>query len=402
MIALVDGNNFFVSCERVFAPSLRHWPVAVLSSNDGCVVARSDDIKPLIPMGVPVFKVRTALAQRGVVLKSSNFALYSDMSRRMMATLKHFSPEIEVYSIDEAFLQWPGGTNPYDLRQTVLRDTGIPVSVGVGRTRVLAKAATELAKNQSSVMDWSRTDEKDIDTWLHELPIENVWGVAGRLGQQLRLHRIRTAYDLKHIPNSILESSNITLQRLVGELRGQPYHDTTTTQSKSMISTRSFGKSVSSKSSLSESLSSHAAHIGAKLRRKGLVAGRIEAFISTGKKGAVYSDWCRVPVATDDTRELIRIVRYMLSRIYHPNMYYKKAGVMAYELTPVQQLMFDSEETDFQCADTINRTVDGVNDKWGAYTIRFAAEGINQTWHSRHDLRSQRYTTEWSELKHVK
>ncbi len=402
MIALVDCNNFFVSVERVFDPSLRHKPVAVLSSNDGCIIARSNDIKPLIPMGVPVFKVRSILQQHGVVLKSSNFALYSDMSRRVMAVLKRFSPSVDVYSIDEAFLEFPRSMDPRELRMAVMRDVGIPVSIGVAATRTLAKAAATLAKHREGVLDFTGMGEAEINAHLSVLAIQDVWGIGRRLGDQFRFYRIRTAYDLKKISASLLDSCNTTVQKMVGELRGQPTPHEPVTHSKSMVSTRSFGKVVSNKSEIAESLSSHAAHIGIKLRREGLKTGLLGVFISTGKKGAIFSSRYQLPVATDDTRTLISIVHRLLPHVYTSRLHYKKSGVMAYQLTPVQQLALESEELELKHAEDINTVVDTVNKKWGTHSLHFAAEGVYQYWASKHELRSPRYTTEWSELRHVK
>lgn len=401
MIALVDCNNFFVSVERVFDPSLKHKPVAVLSSNDGCVIARSNDIKSFIPMGVPVFKVRDTLRHHGVVLKSSNFALYSDMSRRVTAILGEFSPEVDVYSVDEAFLDLPYWVDPCQIRATVLRKVGIPVSVGCAVTRTLAKAAAELAKQDTGVLDLARINEEKANQHLSRLPIEDTWGVGSKLAKRFRMQRVNTAYDLKIFPEPLLKQYSITVRRMVYELRGFPMEEAKSAHSKSMISTRSFGEPVDSKASLLESVSSHASHIGVKLRQEGLMAGRIDAFASTGKNGATLVDSYRFPVVTDDNRELIRAAKYILSRVYCAGLQYKKAGVLAYDLTPVQQLAFDSDDTYLDHAKVLSQTLDIVNGRWGSRTLRFGAEGINQSWHPRHDLRSPRYTTEWDELKRV-
>lgn len=399
MIALVDCNNFFVSCERVFEPGLRDRPVAVLSSNDGCIIARSNDIKPYIPMGAPLFQVRGVIRRHGVVLKSSNFALYSDMSRRVMAVLERFASEMEVYSIDEAFLQWPKASDAYALREAVLRELGIPVSIGIASTRTLSKAAAKLAKYRGGIMDWSRAEKNEIDAWLQEVLLEDVWGVARRLSKKFHAHRMHTAYDLKTMPERSLRTHNVTVRRLVYELRGCPADSTPTAPSQSMVSSRSFGTAVCSKLELAQALSTHAAHLGRKLRREGLYAGSVTAFISVGQGGRAMSGARTLTIPMQGSYELIKVVQEILEGCYHPSVYYKKAGVMVNKLTSAQQLTLDSEESEFTRAQAINQTMDTINARWGAGTVQLAAEGIEPRWRPRHALRSPRYTSEWNELK---
>jgi DNA polymerase V len=405
MIALVDCNNFFVSAERVFDPSLKHKSVAVLSSNDGCIIARSNDIKPVIPMGVPVFKVGEALKHHEVVLKSSNFALYSDMSRRVMATLARFTPQLDAYSIDEAFLEWSGTYTPGAVRQTVHRDTGIPISIGVASTRTLAKAATELAKHGNNALDLTAMDEADVDQYLLRLPVGEVWGVGSKLAPFFRDRRIFTAYDLKTIPEGMRRQYPITVRRVISELRGQPTDHHAPLHPKSMISTRSFGQPVYDQSAISAALCSHGAHLGIKLRRAQLTASSIEAFMSTGNKEGRSATACTLSMPTSDTRKLIQAIKIMVSRLYTPGLSYKKAGVMVYRLSPVQQLTLDSNEAGTCQAEKINTAVDAINQKWGARAIRFADEveskdgNISAT--PKQTFRSPRYTTVWEELKKV-
>lgn len=401
MVALIDCNNFFVSVERVFDPALTDTPVAVLSSNDGCIIARSDDIKPFIPMGIPVFKVGDILTQHSVVLKSSNFALYKDMSSRVMATLRQFSPRVDVYSIDEAFLEWPRHESPHRVRDIVLRDIGIPVSVGVAPTATLAKAAATLAKHGDGAVDFVGTREAEMDARLAELSVEKVWGVGKRLAAQFYCYRIHTARDLKHIPDSILRRYSVTVQKMVGELRGRPAVYGSPAYSQSMVSSRSFGRVVEDEPELAQALSSHAVEISTKLRREGLKAGMVRIFISTGARGRMYTAEERLPVASDDSRELIRLTHMLLPYIYHPRLSYKKAGVAVYHLSPEQQMSFDSREPAFRRAEQLNRVFDTINARWGSRVLRFAAEGVGQPWQSKRDLRSPRYTTAWSELRRV-
>ena len=403
MIALVDCNNFFVSVERVFEPRLSELPVAVLSSNDGCIIARSNEVKELgIPMGAPVFKVRDLLDKHEVVLKSSNFALYSDMSRRVMTVLERFSPSVDVYSIDEAFLDWPQRQDPRELCDAVLREVGIPVTIGVASTRPLAKAAAFLGKRGEGVMDWSRSSDQEVDTWLQRVPLEDVWGIGRQLHRKLQLHRIRTAYDLKHMPDALLQGHDVTMRRLVNQLRGQVMAHQESAPSKSMVSTRSFGKVVSDKSELSQSLSYHAAHLGEKLRREGLYASSVAAFISTGTRGIDLGREHTLVEPTQGTRTLVRAVNHILNECFDVNLHYKKAGVMVYGLRPGQQLSFGGNEIDSMKDQQTSELLDKVNARWGASSLKLASEGINSNWKPKRELRSPRYTTEWSEIKEVR
>ena len=403
MIALVDCNNFFVSVERVFEPGLSELPVAVLSSNDGCIIARSNEVKELgVPMGVPVFKVRDLLDEHGVVLKSSNFPLYSDMSRRVMSVLERFSPDVDIYSIDEAFLDWPVGQNPEELRQSVLREVGIPVTVGVAMSRPLAKAAGSLGKRLGGIMDWSQSSEEEVDAWLSLISIEDVWGIGRKLQQKMKLYRIYTAYDLKYISDGLLKKQDVTFRRLVAQLRGQKTPPQEVAPSKSMVSTRSFGKVVSDKSELSQSLSYHAAHLGEKLRREGLYASSVAAFISTGTRGIDLGREHTLAEPTQGSRTLVRAVNHILNECFDVNLHYKKAGVMVYGLRPRQQLSFGGNEIDSIKDRQTSELLDKVNARWGASSLKLASEGINSNWKPRHELRSPRYTTEWSEIKEVR
>lgn len=403
MIALVDCNNFFVSVERVFEPSLSNRAVAVLSSNDGCIIARSNEVKALgIPMGAPVFKVQHLLDKHRVVLKSSNFPLYSDMSRRVMSVLERFSPSVDVYSIDEAFLDWPQRQEPRQLCDAVLREVGIPVTIGIASTHALAKAAAFLGKRGEGVMDWSRSSDQEVDVWLQRVPLDDVWGIGRQLHRKLQLHRIRTAYDLKHMPDELLRGYDVNLRRLVSQLRGQMIAHHEPAPSKSMVGTRSFGKVVSEKSELSQSLSHHAAHLGEKLRREGLYASSVTAFISTGQGGSSLTGERTLAEPTQGSRALIAAANQILEECFDPNLHYKKAGVMVYGLRQLQQLTLTGSEGVIAQDERIGGLMDEVNAKWGGQTIKFGAEGIGASWRPRHELRSPRYTTEWSELKVVK
>ena len=408
MIALVDCNNFFVSCERVFNPGLRDKPVAVLSSNDGCVIARSNEVKELgVPMGAPLFKYRDLLNSNGVVVRSSNFALYTDMSRRVMATIHAQMPDMEVYSVDEAFVDVTGISNPaewgVELRDIVMRDTGIPVSIGIASTRTLAKASATIAKKQNGVMSFAGMSGMEIDEHLSRLSSSDVWGIGRRMARQFAQYRLLNAADIRNMSDRLMRKFNVSTRRTILELRGIPVDTEQSSESKSMVSTRSFGSPVSDKAYLREALCMHAMKLTTKLRRESLGTRMITAFISTGHQGEFLHASKGFPVATSNTQEVTRAVVELLDQIYHPGLMYKKAGVMAYKLTPVraQQLAFGSDTSEMESSEKVDTVIDEVNEKWGPHALKLAAEGFNHSWQPKHVLRSPRYTTEWSELKTV-
>lgn len=409
MIALVDCNNFFVSCERVFDPGLWSKPVAVLSSNDGCIIARSNEVKDMgVPMGAPAFKYERLLRQYDVVIRSSNFSLYTDMSRRVMATLREYTAGVEVYSVDEAFIELGDGRG-YDewaaeLRRRVWRDTGIPVSVGIAPTKTLAKAAATLSKHRSGAISFADLDDAEVDECLQQLPVDKIWGVGSRLARQFSAYKVKTAYDLKFLPDKLLRTMTVPVQRTVAELRGLPAEIHSSDMAKSMISSRSFGAPVSSEKKLSEALSMHAVSLSSRMRQEKLAAHVIVAFISNGKGGLIHQASKTLLMASNSSSYLAALVPDLLSRIYKPGLWYKKAGMAAHRLEPAhaRQLTLDSDVEWIYAAEKIDTAFDAINRKWGAQSLKIAAEGINQSWRPRHDLRSPRYTTEWSDIKTVR
>lgn len=408
MKALIDCNNFFVSCERVFDPGLVHRPVAVLSSNDGCIVARSNEVKDLgVPMGAPAFKHRDVLRRNRVVVRSSNFALYSDMSRRVMATIREYAPGIEVYSIDEAFVELAGehGFEAWarELRQKIWRETGIPTSIGIAPTKTLAKAAATITKRKEGVLSFPDEGADRVDEYLRQLPVGDVWGVGRRLERRLREYQVKTAYGLRELPEGIERQFNVTLRRTIQELRGIPAEAGRAERPKSMISTRSFGRPVESEVGLRESLSRHAATLASKLRREEMQTSYLEVFIATGAYEGYRRAGIHLEVATHSTRELVAAASGLLAQVYRPGQHYKKSGVMAYQLAPAaaQQLSLASLPVEFEVEEKVDGAIDAINRRFGQQTLKIAAEGFKQEWRPKHELRSPRYTTEWGELKIV-
>ena len=450
LFALVDCSAFYCSCERVFDPSLEGVPVAVLSNNDGCIIARSQEVKDLgIPMGAPFFKHKRELAAQGVRVFSSNYTLYGDMSRRVMACLETFTPDVEVYSVDEAFLTVPTPEgSPEDvcaqmearareIRARVLRWTGIPVRVSWAETKTLAKAASEWAKEKLKVGGepcvclWGHPDRDD---WLERMDAGDVWGVGRRWGQRLRDLGGSTAAKLSRMPDRLLRQRfNVVLLRTAMELRGVsclPLEQAPVTR-QTLVKSRSLGEPTSDVRAISQAVATHAARAAEKLRAEGLVAGRISAFVTTKRfgSGPHRSGGCDEALpATADTTALVAASRRCLKRAYvdadargRP-FRYRKAGVMLAEIRPEgteQQGLFPiarvASAADRQRQRALMEALDAANRKFGKRTVVVAAQGCPSTlrrtrdgspeapgWEMRRERMSPRYTTRWDEVAVVR
>jgi len=411
LFALVDCNNFYVSCERVFNPKLASKPVIVLGNNDGIVVARSNEAKALgIPMGVPAFKFQPLIRKHDVQVFSSNYALYGDMSQRVMETLQQFSPEVEVYSIDEAFLNLSGftHTNLTDysrtIRSTVRQWTGLPVSVGIAETKTLAKIANHVAKKADGVCDLSAW--QDRDSLLAGVPVEEVWGIGPNHARRLKQHRITTALALRNADNQwIRKQMGVVGLRTVQELRGiscLPLEQCPPPK-QGITCSRAFGRPVTTLAEMREAVAFYTARAAEKLRGEHLAASALTVLLTTNpfKDEPQYGNalTLRLPVATDATPELLRVALQGIEAIYRDEYRYKKAGVMLLGLVPVgkvQANLFD--HADRERSKRLMRAVDSVNARDGADTVRFAASGLTQHWRTRFMKRSQAYTTRWDEL----
>jgi DNA polymerase V len=419
VVALVDCNNFYVSCERVFNPKLEGAPVAVLSNNDGVIIARSNEVKALgIKMGAPVFKCRDILNKHNVKLFSSNFVLYGDMSERVMKTLKQFTPDIEIYSIDEAFLSFNSMQNinfkeyAREIRNTVKKWTGIPVSIGVAQTKTLAKAANELAKKNpefNGVLDFTRLNEKQTDSCLKRLPVEDLWGVGRRLAPVLRARGILTALEMKHAPDRWVKK-HLTIQglRMVHELRGIPCIELEkmTPPQKSVSTTRSFGRPVESFAILKKAVSTFAVRASEKLREQNQKASCLQVFIHTNRfeqGGDMYfnSSSSKLPDPSSDACEIVKASVSLLEKIYKKGFLYKKAGVILTGLTPednIQLDIFGSYQKQNK-SQQLMKAMDNINTKFGRDCCTVAAAGIKKSsWGMRQLKKSKRFTTAWHEL----
>lgn len=414
LFALVDCNNFYVSCERVFNPKLAGKPVLVLGNNDGIVVARSNEAKALgIPMGAPAFKYRDLIRRHDVQVFSSNYALYGDMSQRVMETLQQFSPEVEVYSIDEAFLSLMG-FNTQDLaeygrriRATVKQWTGLPVSVGVAETKTLAKIANHHAKRSvESAGVFDLTTWPDRDSLLAGVPVEDVWGIGPAHARRLNRYGITTALALRSADDHwIRKQMGVVGLRTVQELRGLsclPLEQCPPPK-QGITCSRSFGRPVTTLAEMREAVAAYTARAAEKLRGEQLSASALTVFLTTNpfKDEPQYSNalTLRLPVATDATPELLRVALKGIEAIYRDDFRYKKAGVMLLGLVPVGQVqanLFD--QADRARSTRLMKAVDSLNARDGADTVRFAVSGLIQQWRTQFARRSPSFTTNWRDL----
>lgn len=410
---LVDCNSFYASCEQVFRPDLRGKPVVVLSNNDGCIIARSAEAKKLgIPMGEAFFKVEDFLKDKKVTVFSSNFALYGDLSARVMATMEQICPTIEQYSIDEAFIPLPGAlaVNAEEiavtLKETVYRWTCIPVSVGIGPTRTLAKIANHLAKKNTGLCVLRATAPfQDI---LSRVPVADIWGIGRRQALKLAAVGIRNAWQFARADDTWLRKNmSVTGWKTALELRGIPAigEDEEPTPRKSVLSSRSFGEKVKDKALLAEAIAAFTARAAARMRRDQRLARGISIHIQTShfEQYRQYAESAQqnLPQGTNDTALLQGIARRLLAKIYQPGYAYAKAGVLLYDLIHEnqQQTSLMSMAGINPRSDALMAAMDKINGKFGNDKIRFGAEGLTgQVWKIKQHNLSPRFTTEWEEL----
>lgn len=417
MFALVDCNNFYASCERVFHPSLLGKPIVVLSNNDGCVIARSNEAKALgVPMGAPAFEYAQLFKEKGIQVFSSNYELYGDMSSRVMSTLATFTPDIEVYSIDESFLKFNGFDVHFDLEahalkmvQTVKQHTHIPVSIGLAPTKALAKVANKIAKkfpertNSVYVID---TEEKRIKA-LKWTKIEDVWGIGRQHSKRLKALQIHTAYQFTQLHDDWVRK-HMTVQglRLKHDLQGVSSIDFEAVQPKQSIAvTRSFETMYTAKADIAERVATFVASCGEKLRKQNSHANVVMVFL--------YSNFFRkdlpqhrgfitmkTPYPTNSTFELNRLVQEGLSKIYKSGISYKKAGVIVTDLTTAEAYQLGLFESENPKHVELLQTVDALNTRYGQ-VVKFANNDLKRRWKMKQMQLSKRHTTSWNELLEV-
>ena len=418
-LVLIDGNNFYASCEQALDPALLGKPVVVLSNNDGCVVSRSAEARHLgIPMGAPAFQLRNLLQRQAVVVRSSNYALYGDMSQRLMSSLEPWLTDLEVYSIDEAFGRLPrprhGDLHGWgrELRARIHRNLGLPIAIGIAPSKVLAKLANRIAKGESQhagVFDLGSS--QDPANWLAGVAIEDVWGIGRKLSRWCRLRGVATALQLRDMPSGELQAkAGVVGLRLQQELRGiscLPLEEGPSAKRETCVS-RSFSQPIEAEAPLREAVASYVVRAAEKLRRQGQRAGRLTVFARTSPfSSGFYSNAASLalPVASNDTGVLLAAALQLVPALYRPHRRFQKAGVLLQELQPDSQLQhhllvpLPAEQQQRRTA--LMQCVDRLNHRYGSGTVQWAACGLKPTWTMRRDQLSQAATTRLSDVPTV-
>ena len=415
-IALIDCNSFYVSCERLFNPKIRKKPVVVLSNNDGCIISRSNEAKTLgIKMGEPYFKAKDIIVKNNVQVFSSNYSLYGDISRRVMRTLKRFNSEIEVYSIDEAFLDLSNFSDDeiesvgIEIRSIILQWTGIPTSIGIAKTKTLSKIANHIAKKEKSGVV-SLIGIEDIDPILEKVEIGDVWGVGRQLTKFYIKNDIYNAKQLKNISNTwIKKSSNVLSSRTAMELRGISCIDLEIQDSKrkSCVVSRSFGKKVETFQELKESVTNYCLNASEKIRSESLIAKSVTVFLRTSpfqNRGIYYSNSKTIdfPIATDNSIEIVKVAINGLKDIFKRGYKYQKVGVMLSGLSNLENKnnLFSSSKD--EKIKSLMRSIDSTNCRYGRSTLSLASGGVNKKWNMRRKHSSKIDTVDFRCLPTIK
>jgi DNA polymerase V len=416
---LIDCNNFYASCERVFQPGLKRRPIVVLSNNDGCVVARSAEAKTLgIAMGVPLFKIRDVIKNHDVVVRSSNYALYGDFSERVMSIISTAAPRHEIYSIDECFLDLDRmpvknmTTWSRDLRSRIMKCTGIPVSIGIGSTKTLSKVANKLAKaspKANGVIDLSSHPEW-LESALRKTPVGGVWGIGRQWSAMLGERGIVSALDLLNLQDGwIRQRMGVVGLRTVHELRGIPCHelDTQPKPQKTTCCSRSFGSAVTDKDQVRNAIVSFAERGSEKVRQSGQICGSMQVFINTDpfattapQHSASASTTFMSPTA--DSRTIVAAAMRIFDQIWREGFAWRKAGILLLDLSSrvdVQPHLFSNQTTS---SDGLMKAVDRINDRFGRGSVGLGLSAKNAEWRMRQDQLSPHYTTRWRDIPHVR
>ncbi len=408
MIALADCNNFYVSCERVFQPWLNERPVIVLSNNDGCAIARSNEAKRLgIKMGAPYHQIKDLCQKNRVSVFSSNYELYGDMSRRVVSILMRFAPEYEVYSIDESFLSLEQIHDPVrtakEMRETVLKWTGIPISIGIGPTKTLAKMANRMAKEQDAGYLMLKESENSL---ISSIRVSDVWGIGRKIEERLKRLKILTAMDLINAPApAIRKAGGVQLERTQKELHGMQCIkiEQIPEPKKNVCCSRSFGRTVTDLEELEEAVANHAVRATQKIRKEGSITCGLQVFIMTNRfsKGPQYSNSRTVGFdePSDDPIRILSTAKELLRSIYRKGYSYKKAGVLLLNLQPRDQyqgLLFKDHHNEKK--GRLVEALESINSRHGTGTAFLAAQGIDRTWDMKRNRRTPRYTTNWNEI----
>jgi DNA polymerase V len=419
LIALSDCNNFFVSCERVFRPDLENKPVMVLSSNDGCVISRSNEVKDLgIGMGVPFYKVQNIVEKNKVNVFSTNFALYGNISNRIMHILNEYTPNLEVYSIDESFLDLSGmdieKIEKYtrEIVKRIKHEVGVPVSIGISQTKTLAKIASKYAKKNLNCLGSKYIDSSASDEYLKLIEVKDIWGVGWALEKSLNKEGIFNALELKGSDIGIIRKKyGVSLQKTVLELNGQSCINISNVfqPKKNIIRSRSFGQKISKIIDLQNALSTFISQGAADLRKHHIQTNTLSVFIRTDKhreSDQQYRNFFTVtlPHASNDTILLTKTAVEALNNIFKPNLLYKKAGIMFSNIVPESdtQFVLGQDLTKTEKNKPLMKVLDHLNMKYGEFALHIASEGEKPKWTSRSRLKSPNYLSSWDELPIVK
>tara|TARA_B110000438_G_scaffold303088_1_gene363069 strand:- start:1826 stop:3082 length:1257 start_codon:yes stop_codon:yes gene_type:complete len=416
MIALADCNNFYASCERVFNPALKNKPIVVLSNNDGCVIARSNEAKILgIQMGEPVFKVKDIIDNNNVYVFSTNFALYGDMSSRVMSLLTDMAPEIEIYSIDEAFMNFSGVKNNVHLaskmKSIIVQSTGIPISIGIAKTKTLAKVANYIAKKQTNEGVYILAEQQQIIEVLKEFSVSKLWGVGSRHLKMLNSYGINTAYDFIQLKEEwVLEKMTIMGLRMQQELKGDSCFsiDAYPSRKKNIRTSRSFGVKVKSLQIIQESITTHAARCAEKLRMENSCARYVSVILRTNpfsKSQDYYYGYksINLEIPTNDSMEIVNAAKILLGSIYKEGLIYTKSGVIVGDTVPADQVqlsLFYSEQNK-EKRKNLYKSIDFINHTMGRDKIQLLGQGIEKKWKLKQENLSPCYTTRWTDLLRV-
>lgn len=407
-IALVDCNNFYASCERLFNPKIKNQPVAILSNNDGCVISRSEEAKALgVPMGAPFFEVEELMRKKKLHIFSSNYALYGDLSHRVMQTLMNFSPEIEIYSIDEAFLSLKGIQAPHEyiknIKDTVIKHTGIPVGVGLGPTKVLAKMANRLSKKSGGTFSLLTQSERDYI--FPNFPVENIWGIGSRSAIKLKLYNIKTAKDFVEADEKLVEKIlTITGKRVQIEMKGIPCLELELDgdDRQQIICSRGFGKPVTELRELQEAVSTYMTRASERLRKNELRCGFLSVFIQTHRHqdNPVYRQaQLSLTPSTNEVTTLTQKALGLLPSIFQSGLLYAKAGVILTDLRREGEEQLSLFHSGSQSEEKkISGLMDQINERFGRDTVKVASCGTKKSWILRSQFKSPAYTTRWDEL----
>lgn len=416
----IDGHSFYANCERIYRPDLRGKPVVVLSNNDGCVIAQSREAKAVLELYMcrPWFEVEAEAKKHGVVPFSSNYELYADASNRFMETLRQFAPRIEVYSIDEAFIDMTGyrgdlTAHGREMRDTVEQWAKIPCGVGYGRTKTLAKLANHCAKKMprfNEVCDLVTMPEAELNSIMESLKLSDVWGIGKRLERRMNSRGIHNVLKLKNAcPKRIRDEFGVVVERTVKELNGEAHHELNEEMpdAKQVMSSRSFAERLTTLDALEQAVSFHASTATARMREKGLYANAVMVFIQNSPfdKAKPYapSPIIALPAPTDDTMQINKTALWILKNIFKPGIYYQKCGVMLCELVPAsgkQADMFGFTEGDAK-KDALMTVMDSINSKYSRGTIKLASEGVHKLWAMKRGMKSPNFAS-WEELPEVR